>query len=90
MGIAPSIAPLVLGLNNSATFLGTTAAGIIGAVGIKVIGGNYLGLLAAALAAAALVAAELAARSVDSANSRSAAGQRLVVPDAGAPERTRA
>jgi MFS transporter, DHA1 family, inner membrane transport protein len=75
VGIAPSIAPLVLGLNNSATFLGTTVAGIIGAVGIKVIGGNHLGLLAAALAAAALVAAEFAARRVDSANSRSAAGQ---------------
>jgi len=64
VGIAPAIAPIVLGLNNSATFLGTTAAGIIGAAGIDMVGGHALGWIAAVLVATALVTAELAARKI--------------------------
>jgi DHA1 family inner membrane transport protein len=63
--IAPSLAPIVLGLNNSATFLGTTAAGLIGAVGLQWVGGPRLGWIAAVLAAAALFVAELASRRID-------------------------
>ena len=64
VGIAPPIAPIVLGLNNSATFLGTTAAGLIGAAGIDTLGGHELGYVAAALVAAALIVSELAARKI--------------------------
>ena len=38
---APHIAPIVLGLNNSATFLGTTAAGVLGALAIPIVGYIY-------------------------------------------------
>ncbi|WP_158901748.1 MFS transporter [Burkholderia sp. L27(2015)] len=62
--IAPSLAPIVLGLNNSATFLGTTVAGLIGAAGLQVIGGHDLGFIAAVLATAALVASEFASRKI--------------------------
>jgi len=64
VGIAPQIAPIVLGLNNSAVFLGTTAAGLIGAAGIEVLGGDKLGYVAAALVAAALIVSEITARKI--------------------------
>jgi predicted MFS family arabinose efflux permease len=64
VGIAPQIAPIVLGLNNSAVFLGTTAAGLIGAAGIELFGGQRLGTIAAALVAAALAVSEIAARRI--------------------------
>jgi predicted MFS family arabinose efflux permease len=66
VGIAPALAPIVLGLNNSATFLGTTAAGVVGAIGIQMVGGPMLGFVAAAFAACALVVAELAGRAIAS------------------------
>jgi predicted MFS family arabinose efflux permease len=65
VAIAPPIAPIVLGLNNSATFLGSTMAGVVGATGIDLLGGDKLGFIAAFLAAAALIASELAARRID-------------------------
>jgi predicted MFS family arabinose efflux permease len=64
VSIAPPIAPIVLGLNNSATFLGATAAGVIGAAGIDRLGGHQLGYAAAILVAAALIVSEFAARSI--------------------------
>jgi predicted MFS family arabinose efflux permease len=64
VSIAPHIAPLALGLNNTAIFLGVTMAGVIGAVVIDLFGDYALGYVAAALAAAALLAAELAAREI--------------------------
>jgi predicted MFS family arabinose efflux permease len=64
ISIAPHIAPIALGLNNTATFLGLTMAGVIGAAGIDVLGGHALGFIAAGLAAGALIAAELAARRI--------------------------
>lgn len=79
VGIAPAVAPIVLGLNNSATFLGTTAAGIIGAVGIDLVGGHALGWVAAALVAAALITAELAARRIAAVDHKSVSGQAPVV-----------
>jgi DHA1 family inner membrane transport protein len=84
VGIAPPIAPIVLGLNNSATFLGTTAAGLIGAAGIDTLGGHELGYVAAALVAAALIVSEFAARKI-AASSRNA-----MVPPAGAAEQGKA
>jgi predicted MFS family arabinose efflux permease len=84
VGIAPPIAPIVLGLNNSATFLGTTAAGLIGAAGIDGLGGHQLGYVAAALIAAALIVSELAARRI------AAASQNPVVPPVAATEQAKA
>ncbi|GLS47009.1 MFS transporter [Methylobacterium brachythecii] len=78
VGIAPQIAPIILGLNNSAVFLGTTAAGLVGAAGIQVLGADRLGYLAAALVAAAMIVSELADRRIDAAK---AAG----TPDRPAP-----
>jgi predicted MFS family arabinose efflux permease len=84
VGIAPPIAPIVLGLNNSATFLGTTAAGLIGAAGIDGLGGHQLGYVAAALIAAALIVSELAARRI------AAASQNPVAPPVAATEQAKA
>ncbi|WP_024514309.1 MFS transporter [Bradyrhizobium sp. Tv2a-2] len=64
VSIASHIAPLALGLNNTAMFLGVTLAGLIGAAGIHLFGSYALGYIAAALAAAALMAAEIAARKI--------------------------
>lgn len=64
VNIAPPIAPILLGLNNSAIYLGTTAAGIIGAAGIHIAGGQYLGYMAATCVALAFVVAEIAARKI--------------------------
>lgn len=64
VGIAPQIAPIVLGLNNSAVFLGTTAAGIVGAAAIESFGGDKLGYIAAGLVAAAMIVSEFADRKI--------------------------
>jgi predicted MFS family arabinose efflux permease len=84
VGIAPPIAPIVLGLNNSATFLGSTAAGLIGAAGIDLIGSHALGYVGAALVAAALIASELAARKIAASSSNAA------LPSAVAPQQSKA
>jgi MFS transporter, DHA1 family, inner membrane transport protein len=84
VSIARPIAPIVLGLNNSATFLGSTAAGIIGAVGIDVVGGHELGTVAAVLVAAALIVSELAARSIVASNPNTP------LPSAGVPQQGKA
>jgi len=63
--INPSIAPILLGLNNSALFLGMAAAGIIGAAGIQVLGGRYLGYIGAIFVAASMIASKLSARRID-------------------------
>lgn len=70
VGIAPQIAPVVLGLNNSAVFLGTTAAGVIGAAGIEMFGGERLGTIAAVLVAAAMLVSQIAARRIAAAGRR--------------------
>jgi predicted MFS family arabinose efflux permease len=62
--IAPAVAPILLGLNNSATFLGATAAGVIGAAGIQMVGAHNLGYVGAIFVAAALITSELAARKI--------------------------
>jgi predicted MFS family arabinose efflux permease len=84
VSIAPPIAPILLGLNNSATFLGTTAAGIIGAAGIDEFGGHELGWIAAVLVAAALIVSELAARKI------AVPARNAVVPPAAVTEQGKA
>jgi predicted MFS family arabinose efflux permease len=58
--IAAQIAPVVLGLNTSCTYLGVSAAGIIGAIGIETLGARWLGMIGAAFIAVALIVAEIA------------------------------
>jgi DHA1 family inner membrane transport protein len=67
--IAPQIAPVVLGLNTSCTYLGVSAAGVIGAIGIETVGARWLGLIGAAFIAVALVIAEIASARINAARS---------------------
>ena len=60
VAVAPHSAPVVLGLNNSFTYLGITTAGVIGALGIPVLGAHHLGYLGAVMVVVALGVAELA------------------------------
>ena len=69
MTIAPQIAPVVLGLNSSCTYLGVSAAGVIGAIGIETVGARWLGLIGAAFIAIALVIAEVASSRINAARS---------------------
>jgi predicted MFS family arabinose efflux permease len=65
VAIAPQSAPVVLGLNTSGTYLGVTAAGLIGAMALPTVGGHNLGYIGAALTMLALVIAELATFKID-------------------------
>jgi MFS transporter, DHA1 family, inner membrane transport protein len=68
VSLAPSSAPVVLGLNNSGTYLGVTAAGILGAAGIQTIGVHHLGMLGMLLSFLALAMSELATWRIEAAN----------------------
>jgi predicted MFS family arabinose efflux permease len=58
--IAPTVAPIVLGLNTSATYVGVASAGVIGAAGLHLVGAHNLGFISFFMMAAALVASQLA------------------------------
>jgi MFS transporter, DHA1 family, inner membrane transport protein len=60
VALQPALAPVVLGLNNTGTYLGVTSAGIIGALGIQTIGAHNLGIVGAVLVLFALAACEFA------------------------------
>ena len=60
VGLAPSIAPVLLGLNTAGSFFGISAAGIVGAAGIEIVGAHNLGFVGAGLSVIALAVAELA------------------------------
>jgi len=62
--IGPSIAPILLGLNNSAVLLGSAAGGIMGAIGIKMLGGHSLGYLGAVLVAVSMISSTISARRI--------------------------
>jgi predicted MFS family arabinose efflux permease len=62
--LAPSIAPVVIGLNTSAVYLGASLAGVIGATGLRVVGAHELPVISALLFTAALIATELASREI--------------------------
>jgi predicted MFS family arabinose efflux permease len=57
--IAPQTAPLVLALNNTATYGGLACSGILGGVALLYIDPRYLSILGAALIAIALALAAL-------------------------------
>ena len=60
VALAPSIAPILMGLNSACSYFGMSLGGVIGALGIRTVGAHYLGLIGAALAVLALIFAELA------------------------------
>jgi predicted MFS family arabinose efflux permease len=60
VALAPSIAPVLLGLNTAGSFFGMSAAGLIGALAIPIVGAHYLGFVGAGLAVLAFILAELA------------------------------
>jgi len=60
IGLAPAMAPVLMGLHTAAIYVGVSASGVIGAAAIASIGKYYLGVVGAAFVAIALLAAELA------------------------------
>ena len=64
VSLAPSIAPVLLGLNTAGSFFGISAAGLVGAAGIEMVGAHKLGFVGAALAVAAFLVAELATKRI--------------------------
>lgn len=60
--LSPGSAPLLLGLNSAALYVGVSASGVIGAVAIELFDRNQLGAVGAALVAVSLVIAEQAYR----------------------------
>lgn len=69
----PSMAPVLVGLNTSATYVGVSIAGVVGAAAIPVIGSHNLGYLASALVIVALAVSELATWRIASATKVEAA-----------------
>jgi len=64
--LSPTTAPLVLALNNTATYTGLACSGLLGGVVIQSTGGQYLSLVAAVLIAMAFGFAMAAHRSMAS------------------------
>ncbi len=62
--LAPSIAPVLLGLNTAATYIGVSVAGLIGAGTIQLLGVGDVGFVAAMLLAASLIVSEFATRRI--------------------------
>jgi predicted MFS family arabinose efflux permease len=60
LGIAPTMAPLLMGLNAAATYIGVSMSGVLGAFGITFLDKYHLGLFGAFFIAIAFVFAELA------------------------------
>ncbi|SAL52980.1 major facilitator transporter [Caballeronia arvi] len=63
--ISPQVAPLLLALNNTATYIGLACSGLLGGALIPSIGAQYLSLVAAALIAISFVCAEAAHRRIE-------------------------
>lgn len=64
VALAPSIAPILMGLNSACSYAGMSLGGVVGALGIRTVGAHYLGLIGASLALLALLFAELANRTI--------------------------
>lgn len=67
VSMAPGIAPILLGLNTAATYLGVTTAGVLGAVGIHVFGAHYLSFGSVGIFVLAIVASRMAGRRIEQA-----------------------
>lgn len=72
IGIAPGSAPLLMGLNSAALYVGVSTAGVLGATGIALIDRHLLGLLAAVPIAIAFIFAQLANRQIRAAAAETA------------------
>ena len=70
VSMAPAIAPIVIGLNTSGTYLGITAAGLVGAVGLHFVGPYQLGLVAVIPVVIALGTYEMATRRIHATQAR--------------------
>jgi predicted MFS family arabinose efflux permease len=64
VAVAPSVAPVLLGLNTAATYLGVTTAGILGAIGIHLLGAHYLSFLSVGVFVLAIVTSHVAGRRI--------------------------
>lgn len=64
LGIAPTMAPLLMGLNSAAIYIGVSVSGVLGAFGVTFIDKYHLGLFGAFFIAIALGLAELAYRRI--------------------------
>jgi predicted MFS family arabinose efflux permease len=64
VNMGSDIAPILLGLNTAATFLGVTVAGVLGALGIHAFGAHYLSFASAGLFALGAVTTEIASRRI--------------------------
>jgi predicted MFS family arabinose efflux permease len=64
VNIAPAIAPVLLGLNTAATYLGVTTAGILGAIGIHVLGAHHLSLISVGVFMLAIFTSHMAGRRI--------------------------
>lgn len=73
IGLAPAAAPLLIGLNSAALYVGVSSAGVLGAAGISLLEPHSVGLLAAALVALAFGIAVLAERRIRNASAQDAA-----------------
>jgi predicted MFS family arabinose efflux permease len=75
--VAPQVAPVVLGMNNSCSYLGVSVGGIVGALGIQVVDAHHLGLIGAVLIVFAFMAAELATKRINAADPKTGAALAL-------------
>jgi predicted MFS family arabinose efflux permease len=66
ISVSPGAAPLLLGLNSAALYVGVSVAGVIGAAGVTLFDRYYLGLVGAAFIVLALVIAHQAYRLIHS------------------------
>jgi MFS transporter, DHA1 family, inner membrane transport protein len=60
VSLDPSMAAILVGLNTSATYVGVSVAGVMGAAAIPVIGSHSLGYLASAVVVLSLIFSEVA------------------------------
>ncbi|WMY10148.1 MFS transporter [Paraburkholderia phenoliruptrix] len=62
--LSPHVAPLLLALNNTATYIGLACSGLLGGAVLQSIGGRYLSVVAASLIGFAWVLSEAAYRRI--------------------------
>ena len=74
--LAPGVAPLVLALNNTATYIGLACSGVLGGAVLAAFGGKYLSVVAAALITIAFLLAEAAQRRMNVSDARRHASAR--------------